>query len=160
MDWSSISYKPGRFVITALNSNLVATSLNGVTWTTATMPTYGQWVSVTYNSLLNKFLAVDGLYSENAAYSNDGALWVPINTTASNSYNFTSVSNNSIDGGNYFIALGTGGINTNKIYISDSGTYLNQYTIPYSYQWSSIDYGLGKWVGLSKGPSNKSLLIM
>jgi hypothetical protein len=69
--WSSVTYGGGVFIAVAVNSDLAATSTDGINWIQTTLPSAQPWRSVTYGNGL--FVAVaDGNV---AATSTDGINW-------------------------------------------------------------------------------------
>jgi hypothetical protein len=70
----------GRFVAVAgrgntpLDSNVVAYSDDGKIWSTTSLPSTQNWVSVVYNSVTTIFLAM-AYNGTSSSYSNDGIVW-------------------------------------------------------------------------------------
>ena len=72
-DWTVLGAGDNRFVAIQTNSNLAATSLDGINWTARTMPAVRQWKSIVYGD--DKFVAIASDQS-GAAYSvNGGVNW-------------------------------------------------------------------------------------
>jgi hypothetical protein len=81
-DWANIAAvtEPGasqlasnvRFVAIRRNSNVAASSLDGITWTARTMPASRQWSAVCYGE--GKFVALSA-NNNNFAYSTNGTTW-------------------------------------------------------------------------------------
>jgi hypothetical protein len=99
-DWSAIEYGANKFVTIKTNSNIVAYSSNGITWTQSTLPSSQAWNSVAYGGGL--FVAVASS-TNRTAYSNDGVTWYEGNLLPV-SGDWKGV----IYGGNKFIAFQSG----------------------------------------------------
>jgi hypothetical protein len=134
------------FVAIRNNSNVAASSLDGVTWTSRTMPNNRLWNAVVYGG--GKFVAVAGNLN-GGAYSTNGISWTAADLPAAGDSTtnewvdiaygknlFVALSNS-----NNFVAYSSDGINwdTNFIEIEDST----------SRDWVSIAYGSNKFVAIS-----------
>jgi hypothetical protein len=72
-DWNNLAAGNNRFVAIRRDSNVAASSFDGITWTQRTMPASRQWNAVVYGG--DRFVAVAGNLNA-AAYSLDGQTWV------------------------------------------------------------------------------------
>ena len=57
-NWSNVSYAGGVFVATSYNSNDALISEDGITWTTDTMQSTGNWIDVAGNDVDNEFVVI------------------------------------------------------------------------------------------------------
>lgn len=113
LPWVGIAYGLGKFVTIAKNSNSVAVSLDGVTWTTTTgLPASSTWSRIVYGS--NKFVAVASSIS-NPIYSLDGTTWY------SSPYSFAATTLSY--GNGVFLAFNDA---TSVAYISEDGIQWRQ----------------------------------
>jgi len=71
-DWTCLAAGNNRFVAISTNSDVAASSLNGINWTARTMPTDRSWQAVIYGG--DKFVAVAS-DQNSAAYSTNGETW-------------------------------------------------------------------------------------
>jgi hypothetical protein len=184
-EWTSITYGGGRFVAVAEYGNdagdyrLAAYSTDGENWTlTSQNLTPSFWRSVTYGD--GKFVAVAyGNYddSDNGSiaqleprimYSTDGNIWTDVNTPASDSIAFESVTY----GDGKFVAVGhpayfgtTGGEagevwGTKCIAYSSDAINWNYVSVPslLSENLRDIAYGNGRFVagGVENGVGNRA----
>jgi hypothetical protein len=69
--WSAVAYGGGVFAAVAINSNVAASSTDGLTWTQRTLPNSTTWGDIAYGG--GQFLAVSNTGS--TASSGDGATW-------------------------------------------------------------------------------------
>ncbi|GMO67244.1 MAG: hypothetical protein Ta2A_15520 [Treponemataceae bacterium] len=67
--WNAITYGNNTLVAVASGSNQIATSADGISWTTGTLPESGNWNSLTYTG--GKFFAVA---NDKVAYSTTGVI--------------------------------------------------------------------------------------
>ena len=142
--WSSVCYGNGKYVAVVTNSNIMAYSIDGISWTQGTMPSSQQWSSVCYGN--SKYVAVGsrggGGISNIMAYSIDGINWTQ--GTMPSSEQWTSV----CYGNGKYIAVA---YNTNTYGYSTDGISWTQGTMPSSKTWSSVCYGNGKYVAVAGG---------
>jgi len=140
--YSSVTYGDGTFVAVALNTNIAATSTDGITWTQRTMPATAYWRSVTYGN--GTFVAV-GVSPSNfnvqiAATSADGITWTQRTMPATTAY-WRSVTY----GNGTFVAVAGG---TNIAATSPDGITWTQRTLPATESWYSVTYGNGTFVAV------------
>lgn len=112
-DWGAVTYGSNKFVVVSKtgSSNIYATSSNGITWTTSTLPISGRFEAVVYGS--NGFVTVNSS-NFNGAISQDGISWniITMPTTTSGGWylltygNMTYLASNGFD-----IATSIDGIN-------------------------------------------------
>ncbi|GMO66730.1 MAG: hypothetical protein Ta2A_15040 [Treponemataceae bacterium] len=67
--WNAVTYGNNTFVAVASGSNQIATSADGINWTTGALPASGNWNSLTYAG--GKFIAVA---NDKVAYSTTGVI--------------------------------------------------------------------------------------
>ena len=134
-EWYSVTFGNGRFIAIAYNSNIVAYSDDGITWTQTTLPAKANWYSVTFGN--NRFVAV--AMGTIAADSNDGITWTQ--TTLPSSTNWNSVT----FGNGKFIAIAWG---SNIAAYSDDGITWTQTTLTSSTNWTSVTFGNGRFVAI------------
>jgi hypothetical protein len=79
------------FVAVSSNSSTAASSTDGITWTERTLPSSGNWFSVTYGN--NTFVAVV-YYSTSAASSTDGITWTARTLPSSARWSSVTFGNN------------------------------------------------------------------
>jgi hypothetical protein len=129
----------GKFVAVANNSNKTAYSLDGITWTAATMPSSAVWESVTYGN--GKFVAVAS-NNYRAAYSTDGITWTAATMPSAVWISVTY-------GNGKFVAVANlnGPFNySNRAAYSTDGITWTAATLPSVAAWESVTYGNGKFV--------------
>jgi hypothetical protein len=136
-DWLSVTYGNGLFVAVALNSNVAATSTDGINWTSRTLPSSQTWYSVTYGGGL--FVAV-AFFSNVAATSTDGINWT--SRTLPVVEDWFSVTY----GSGLFVAVAAG---SNVAATSTDGINWIQTTLPSAKGWSSVTYGNGSFVAVA-----------
>lgn len=144
---SSICYGGGKFV--AVPSPLTSTSdesiysIDGMTWTQATLPAKRRWMSVCYGD--GKFVTVSSAAgfsgSNTAAYSVDGITW--IQTTLPAQKNWSSVCH----GDGKFVAVSNA--NSNTAAYSVDGITWTQAILPRTAYWNSVFYGEGKFIAIA-----------
>ena len=138
--WKSTAY--GNDIFVAVSTNIVATSVDGATWTTGTIPT-GNWRSVAFGNGRFVVVATSGT---TALYSTDGLSWTPV-TIPSGEYR-------SVVYGNAVSAWVTVSANTNKGAVSlDNGATWTQTTLGEGAEWNSVAFGNGKFVAVSLSDS-------
>jgi hypothetical protein len=136
--WSSVTYGGGLFIAVAVNSDLAATSTDGINWIQTTLPSAQPWRSVTYGNGL--FVAVaDGNV---AATSTDGINWT--SRTLPSEQNWRSVTY----GGGLFVAVQS---STSVAATSTDGINWTSRTLPSSQTWYSVTYGSGLFVAVAIG---------
>jgi len=137
--WQSVTYGDGKFVAVAYNSNKIAYSADGITWTAATLPFYASVSSwfVTYGD--GKFVAVS-YGGTKSAYSVDGITWTE--TAMPFSENWYSVAY----GDGKFVAVAE---NIDKAAYGEDGITWTEAAMPFSENWQSVTYGDGKFVAVA-----------
>lgn len=123
-----------RFVLPLSSSSEVLYSDDGATWSVGTMPTGGDWYSLTYGD--GKFVSVSSS-SNVAAYSTDGITWTQSTMPSSQAWLVLAY------GGGKFVSIAP---LTNVAAYSTDGISWTQTTIPSDKFWLSITYGNGKFV--------------
>ena len=140
--WIAAAYGNGLFV--AVGTNVVATTNDGITWTSRTCPT-GVWTGVTYGEDL--FVAVGFSGATRAMSSPDGVTWTA--RTAPGSYGWRAVT----FGYDRFVAVASSGLPaTNAVMISYNGIdwlLRDSPTIIPTPAWLAVTYGAGIFVAVS-----------
>jgi hypothetical protein len=140
--WIAAAYGNGLFV--AVGTNVVATTNDGITWTSRTCPT-GVWTGVTYGEDL--FVAVGFSGATRAMSSPDGVTWTE--RTAPGSYGWRAVT----FGYDRFVAVASSGLPaTNAVMISYNGIdwlLRDSPTIIPTPAWLAVTYGAGIFVAVS-----------
>ena len=136
-NWNSVCYGKDKFVAVADETNVVAYSLDGITWTEGTLPSSQRWLSVCYGK--DKFVAV-GVDSNTFAYSSDGITWTQ-GTLPSTQYWYSVCY-----GKDKFVAVGA---DSNTFAYSSDGITWTEGNMPSSQQWRSVCYGKDKFVATS-----------
>jgi hypothetical protein len=135
-DWRAVTYGNGTFIAVGYGSDLVQKSTDGITWVSGTtLPVSSNWIDITYDSTLNRFVAISATSGTIAAYSDDNgdswtacvlpttATWKSI--TTNNLGKFVAVANNSATYGAY----------------STDGITWSGSTLPATATWISVCYG-------------------
>lgn len=140
--WIAAAYGNGLFV--AVGTNVVATTNDGITWTSRTCPT-NTWTGVTYGEGL--FVAVGFSGATRAMSSPDGVTWTA--RTAPGSYGWRAVT----FGYDRFVAVASSGLPvTNAVMISYNGIdwlLRESPTIIPTPAWLAVTYGAGIFVAVS-----------
>ena len=140
--WIAAAYGNGLFV--AVGTDVVATTNDGITWTSRTCPT-GVWTGVTYGEGL--FVAVGFSGAIRAMSSPDGVTWTA--RTAPGSYSWRAVT----FGYDRFVAVASSGLPvTNAVMISYNGIdwlLRESPTIIPTPAWLAVTYGAGVFVAVS-----------
>ena len=134
--WQAITFGNGTFV--AVGQNLCATSTDGITWTSRTVPN-AAWQAVAYGN--GVFAAVPNSGSSNAISSPDGVTWTT--HTLPGGYTWESLVY-----GTYFVAIANA--STTFCYSTDGLTW-NSGSISPSAYWMGVAYGNGTYVVVSFG---------
>ncbi len=108
-------------------------------WTAATLPSLGNWRSVTYGN--GRFVAVADYNSKTAAYSTDGVTWAAVTLPSSVSWQSVTYGNGR------FVAVEN---NKKTAAYSIDGITWTTTTLPSSAGWRSVTYGDGKFVAVAK----------
>ena len=135
-DWRTIAYGNGTFVAFNYGSNTTQLSTDGINWVNGpTLPINSNWISATYDLLLNRFVVISNTLGNIAAYSDDNGLsWIscilPTNTT------WRSITTNNLG---KFVAVS----NENNVYCAYSNDGINwvDSKLPANASWSCVCYG-------------------
>ena len=117
------------FVTVASNSTTAASSTDGITWTTRTLPTNTYWKSATFGN--NTFVSV-ATFSTSAATSTDGITWTARTLPASYTWNSVTFGNNT------FLTVG---YESTAAATSTDGITWTLRTISASSNWQSVTFG-------------------
>ena len=120
------------FVTVSSNSTTAASSTDGITWTTRTLPTNDSWTGLTFGN--NTFVAVAGGFST-AASSTDGITWAARTLPAEANWRATTFGNNT------FVAVAN---DSTTAATSTDGITWTLRTLPSS----------GSWISLASRPSD------
>jgi hypothetical protein len=132
---SRLAYGNGRFVgfRDVSGNQMIYSSNNGLTWTTASLPTSFACRAVTYGN--GRFVAIG---SGNSLYSNDGITWVA--TSTAQNYSVAGVTY----GNGRFVCVGITGYG---LYSDDGGETWTQFLLPSTaINWRKVSYGNGIFV--------------
>jgi hypothetical protein len=103
-NWNSIAYGNNRFVaVSSTSGTIAAYSLDGITWTSSTLPATAVWTKITYGQ--GVFLAVSTTTA--AATSPDGITWTA-RTTSTAASGFSAVTFGNRDRYGLFVGVGAG----------------------------------------------------
>ena len=144
--WWSVCYGNDKFVAVAYNTNIMAYSTDGISWTQGNLPSSKPWRSVCYGN--SKYVAV--AYNTNImAYSTDGITWTQGNISSNRLW--TSVCYEK----DKFVAISSGNI----MAYSTDGISWTEGTLPSSQDWQSVCYGNGKYVAVSGGSTTSTNIM-
>jgi alpha-tubulin suppressor-like RCC1 family protein len=146
--WSStiggdmVITSPDRYVAVGWNSNAVAHSHDGVTWTVATLPLSRQWDSVAFGD--GRFVAVSA-NGGTFAYSSNGQNWTVGSMPSVQSWNGVAYGNG------IFVCVSSGGANAVAY---GNGVTWSQATLDNvgAGAWSAVAYEGGVFVAVAGGP--------
>jgi len=143
--WSALAFGEGKFVVVSTTSSTAAaSSTDGLSWTSRTLPSSANWLGVAYDSVNGNFAAVSGGSSTSAAYSTDGETWNSATLPSTGDWRCIAA------GGGKLVALRYG--STEGAYSTDGGQSWNACTtLPVTGNWTSITYGNGTFVAVSTG---------
>ena len=143
------AFGAGIFVWSAMDTrSQVATTTNGTTWVSRTLPVSGYWNSIIYAS--NNFVAVAESGAGGIATSTNGTTWTQRTLPAS----LTATRTEIVYGGGSFVII-TGG--SNQAAHSTDGITWTQQTLPVTLagnsnpSGSSVAYGNGVFAAISYG---------
>lgn len=135
-DWRAVTYGNGVFIAIGYGSDLVQKSTDGINWITGTtLPVSSNWIDITYDSTLNRFVAISATSGTIAAYSDDnGTTWnsCVLPTTAT----WRSITTNNLG---LFVAVANNSA-TYGAYSRDGITWSGS-TLPATATWTSVCYG-------------------
>ena len=143
-EWRSVTYGNGVFVAVSYNSNVVATSPNGITWTQRTLPSNQLWTSVTFGNGLFVVVA----YNTSATFTSPDGInwtlrWLP--TTSTRSWSSVTYGNG------VFAAVSSD--SSAAAATSPDGITWTLRTLPSSRFWVSVTYGNGVFVAVAHSSS-------
>lgn len=154
----TVAYGGGRFVALANNAstNSILTTLDGASWTSATIPT-GDWLAVTYGN--GRFVAVTYQGTNRIMYSADGLSWTAVAAPAGGANAWRSVTY----GNGLFVAVACGlgttcGAGTgNFVMTSPDGVTWTARSAPGKI-WNSVTYGNGLFVAVSESTGSGNIM--
>jgi len=132
--WTSVAYFNGAFVAVRSGSAQAAYSVDGITWTTATLPSSTTWQDVSGGTVgTSAFFVAVATGGTAAAYSVDnGANWTASTLPASSTWNAVTFGNSR------FLAVAR---NTAAAALSTNGTSWTAVTLPVSGTWNDLAFG-------------------
>lgn len=139
-DWDAVTYGDGEFVAVGEGNGYTAStdaaySVDGTTWTPATLPATSTWYSVTYGD--NEFVAISS--NGEVADSTNGSTWTLATDTLPTGGDWHSVTY----GNGEFVAVDAA--TTEAAYSIDGSTWVAA-TLPASSNWQTVAYGDGEFV--------------
>jgi len=152
-DWIDIAYGNNKFVAVSQSDSSTSTravsSDGGVTWSVGSFATGA--TAITFGN--NRFVVVEGNFSNAAAYSTDGVTWttatLPANVDGSTESNWQDVT----FGNGRFVAIADSA--PGAAYSFNGATWFTA-TLPSNQDWRKITYGSGVFVALSHGETAAS----
>lgn len=144
--YSSVGYGNNLFLAVAGNSGTVARSIDGSTWSTATLPNASNWTSVTYGN--SYWVAVASSTATMAYSSANGLGWRTASLPVSASWIGV------VYGANMFVAIATSG--TSVAYSTSYGASWTAGTGLPSAVWTGMAYGGGRFVAVSGTSSTQA----
>ena len=126
------------FVAIAYTSTTAASSTDGITWTTRTMPSAQNWLSVTYGN--GTFVAIAYSSTTTAASSTDGITWTTRTMPSVSLWHSVTYGNGT------FVAIAYG--STTAASSTDGITWTTR-TLPLAPLWQSVTYGNGTFVAIA-----------
>jgi hypothetical protein len=150
--WTTcLAFGNGYFVAVAYNSNIAATSTDGVTWTQRTLPKISFWSSIAYGN--GTFVVSgpnnSGVTGSEFLYSTDnGVTWTAGEMPTTQAYMSMTYGNG------YFCAVASNGSGIASTALSSDGiNWISNPNNGYAY-WQTCGYGNGKFVSLQGGQGN------
>ena len=141
--WSCIYYADGKYIIVARESNIMAYSTDGISWTEGNMPVIQNWRSVCYGN--DKFVAIGGDSTTIMAYSTDGISWTEGNMPSYQDWRSVCYGNGK------YVAVAN---NSNTMAYSTDGISWTEGNMPSREYWGSVCYGNGKFVAIASSTTN------
>ena len=147
--WNSVCYGNGKYVAVGndndnRHSDIMAYSIDGISWTQSTMPISQQWTSVCYGN--GKYIAVAGT-TDKMAYSIDGISWTQGTMPSNQEWNSVCYGNSK------YVAIA---YNSTTMAYSIDGISWTQGTMPgdiFNSFWFSVCYGNDKYVAIGYSKS-------
>jgi hypothetical protein len=136
----------GNLILTTTNAATTnaATSIDGVIWSSVSMPSVGPWTAGVWGN--NKFISLKDGSTNQYATSNDGITWTSRTLPVTSTWNRLAYDNN------LFILLSS---NQNYCYTSTDGITWTSRILPSvaTYDYGQPKFGNGKWIicGYSAG---------
>lgn len=152
-DWIGIAYGSNKFVAVSQSDSSTTTravsSDGGATWSVGSFATGA--TAITFGN--NRFVVVEGNFSNAAAYSTDGVTWttaiLPANVDGSTESNWQDVT----FGNGRFVAIADSA--PGAAYSFNGATWFTA-TLPSNQDWRKITYGSGVFLALSDGETAAS----
>ena len=132
-NYRTIWYGGGQFITLGFNSSTAQVSTDGSSWSYRAMPASRNWTDLTYDSSLNRWVAVAS-NTNKGAYSNDGSTWVEMTMIKDTSWN--SVTSNNLG---RFVAV-TNAADTSASYSDDGITWYTTKTLGNAFPWQVVSY--------------------
>lgn len=155
-DWRSISYGNGVFVALGYNSNATQISIDGTTWSTGgDLPSSSNWIDLTFDSSLNRFVAISNTSGTIAAYCDDsGATWISATLPTTTTWRSITTNNK----GKY---VAVSNQNNNYAAYSNDGITWSGSTLPANAVWECVAYGFapGIYSASANGSTNAATSI-
>ena len=139
--WVSIATDGEKYVAIALDSNVVAYSTDGSSWTNTTLPSTSLWTKLKYVGDYFVAFATGG----QAVKSADGITWSAMTMPSTAEWRDVTY------GDDVWIAVAAGG--TKAARTSDLITW-EALTLPEGADWTAIEYGKGKFVAVAQSDSS------
>lgn len=146
--YTSVGYGDGYWLALGTNTTTLARSVNGTTWTTATLPASTTWSGLGYG---NKYWVALRTASNLSHFSNDnGVTWKQ--ATMPSSANWTHIA----FGNNIFVAIDNTNSSAKVAYSTNYGSTWSSATLSLTPAsgWKSIAYGGGVFVAVPGGSTN------
>ena len=144
--WQRIAYGSNYFIAIPSAGILGATSLDGITWSSMTLPINAGWTDIAYGN--GVWVAINSTTS-NVIYSNNNGLGWRVSTMP----RFATWSNLAFGNG-IFVAFASGTVY--GAYSTNYGYSWTQITLPTSGTWVSVAFGAGVWSAVASG-TNQAL---
>jgi hypothetical protein len=141
--YTAIAYGNGTWLAVGTSSNVLATSQNGSSWTSVTMPTSAAWTGIAYGAGYWVTVASGGT---TAQYSNsNGQSWKSAALPSSATWTHTTYGNG------VFVTVDAGAASQKAAYSLTYGRTWVAATLPSAQTWSGIAYGAGVFVAIATG---------
>lgn len=134
-----------KFVAVSSGSASAATSTDGQTWTSMTMPAALSYTSIAYGAVNNiGYYVAIASGTADAYWSRDGINWTLASMPSSASWVSVAYGNGR------FIAVASGGT-ASAISTNGGQTWVSGGALPASTTWTDVAYGNGVWVAVASG---------